>query len=363
MQTKGALALAAAAVLAAAVAVAVTVSGNSHITDPQVGRLVLPEVAPHLADVAKVVLKHADSTITLVKHGNAWTIAEKGDYPANGQKMREMLLALAQLTYVEPKTARPDLYKRLNLDDPSAPKSESIEVGLYDAKGAALGSLITGRRRVDELGGGNDGVYVRAPGNAQTWLARGNLDIDGDIVQWLERRVVDIHDNRIKQAVLVGPDGATLTISRDKPDGKFTLKELPAGRELKSDTTLVEPATVLQAFDLTDVKVAKDLPFPAQGVAKGSYTTFDGLTVAVETAKVGDTDWIRLKASSDGSDKAKIEAESLNQRSSRWVYGIAPYKAAAIRTKLDDVLAAPKPSPDKSGTGAPVGAPQSKPAK
>jgi Domain of unknown function (DUF4340) len=363
MQTKGALALAAAAVLSAAVAIAVTVSGNWHLTDPQVGRLVLPEVAPHLADVAKVVLKHANATITLVKRGNAWTVAEKGDYPANGQKMREMLLALAQLTFVEPKTARSDLYQRLNLDDPSSPRSESIEVELYDANGAALGSLITGRRRVDELGGGNDGIYVRSPGNPQTWLARGNLDIDGDIVQWLDRRVVDIHDNRIKQAVLVGPDGATLTISRDKPEDKFTLKELPAGRELKSDTTLVEPATVLQAVDLTDVRTGKDLPFPAQGVAKGSYTTFDGLTLAVETAKVGDTDWMRLKASSDGSDKAKVEADNLNQRWSPWVYGIAPYKAAAIRTKLDEVLAAPKPSPDKPGASTVGGAPQSKPAK
>jgi Domain of unknown function (DUF4340) len=361
MQTKGALALAAAAVLSAAVAVAMTLSSGTHIADPETGRLVLPAVAPQLADVAKVVLKHAGATITLVKRGNLWTVAEKSDYPADAKKMREMLLALAQLTYVEPKTARPDLYKRLNLEDPAASKSQSIEVELYDGKGGALGGLITGRRRVDELGGGNDGIYVRIPGNPQTWLARGNLDIDSDIVQWLDRRIVDIDDKRVKQAVLARPDGATLTISRDKPEDKFALKELPADRKLKSDTTLVEPAAVLQAFDLTDIKATKDVTFPADAIAKGTFTTFDGLTVAVETAKVGDIDWMRLTASSDDNDKAKAEAETLNQRWSPWVYGIAPYKASAIRTKLADVLEAPKQASEKPAGGSIVGAPPAPP--
>jgi hypothetical protein len=359
MQTKGALTLAAVAVVAAVVAVGTTIAGNSHSADPQVGKLVLPNVAPHLADVGKVVLKHEGGTITLVKRGNnLWTVAEKSDYPANAQKMRDMLLALAQLSYVEPKTSRPDLYARLNLDDPAQPKSQSIEVDLYDASGGALGSLVTGRRRVDELGGGNDGIYVRLPGNPQTWLARGNLDIDSDIVQWLDRRIVDVDDKRVKQAVLVGPDGATLTISRDKPEDKFALKELPADRKLKSDTVLVEPATVLQAFDLSDVKAAKDFTFPTDGVAKATYTTFDGLTIAVETAKVGDVDWMRLSATSDGSEQAKIEADTLNQRWSPWVYGVAPFKAAAVRTKLDDVLEPPKQTSQQPPTGAPTtGAP------
>lgn len=360
MQTKGALALAAAAAISVVIVVAATLSGGNPAADPLAGKSVLPTVQPHLAEIAKVVLKRAAGTITLVRRGQVWTIAEKDDYPANARKMRDMLLALAQLAYVEPKTARPELYARLNLDDPSTPKSQAIEVDLYDASGGALGSVLTGRRRVDELGGGNDGIYVRIPGKPQTWLARGNLDIDSDITQWLDRRVVDIDDKRVKQAVLVGPDGATLTISRDKPDDKFALKELPAGGKLKSDTTLVEPATVLQAFDLTDVKAAKDFKFPTEGVAKGTFTTFDGLTVAVETAKVGDNDWMSLTASSDGSDKAKSEADMLNNKWSPWVYGIAPYKATAIRTKLADVLQAPASSPTPAPETAPgtgVGAP------
>jgi len=351
MQTRGALTLAAAAAISVVVAGITVFSGRSPAADPHVGKPVLPQVAPKLADIAKVVLKHAASTITLVKEGNAWTVAEKSNYPADPQKMRKMLLALAQITYVEPKTAKAELYKRLELDDPGSAKSQSTEVQLYDAAGGAIGAVITGRRRVDELGGGNDGIYVRLPGDPQSWLARGNLDIDIDIVQWLDRRVIDIDDKRIKQAVLTGPDGVTLTINRDKVEDKFALKELPQGRKLKSDTTLVEPATLLQGFDLTDVAAAKDLSFPANGFATGAYTTFDGLTIHADVIKQGDKDWMRLSADSDGSEKAKSEAETLDKRWAGWVYGIPPYKAAAIRTKLADVLAPQTEGADKPGSG------------
>ena len=37
-----------------------------------------------------------------------------------------------------------------------------------------------------QLGGGNDGIYVRKPGDAQSWLARGTLDLSGDTAGWLD---------------------------------------------------------------------------------------------------------------------------------------------------------------------------------
>jgi len=354
MHTRGTFGLVAVAAISAVLAAAVSYSGGAAAVDPRVGKPVLPQVAAKLADVGKVVLKRSAGTTTFVRQGNAWVVAEKGNYPADAAKVRQMLLGLAQIAYVEPKTAEPSLYKRLNLEDPGTEKSQSALVEIYDAQGGALGSVIAGRRRIDELGGGNDGVYIRPPTEARSWLARGTLDLDSDLVQWLDRRIADIGEQRTKTAVLRQPDGATITIGRDKVEDKFALKELPANRKLKSDTGLVEPATVLQGFELTDVKSAKDLAFPKDGINTATYTTFDGLTVAVELAKQGEADWIRLSATAGADDKTKTEAESLNQRWSPWVYGIAAYKAGALRTKLDDLL---EPPPAAAETpAAPTGA-------
>ena len=183
MQTKGALGLLAAAAASVVVAAAVAFTGGPAAVDPRVGKPVLPKVAPELGDVAKVVLKRAGNTITFVLQDKVWKVTEKDDYPADAGKVREMLLGLAQISFVEPKTAQSDLYKRLNLEDPSQPKAQSTAVEVFDAGGATLGSVIVGKRRIDELGGGNDGVYIRLPSEPRTWLARGTLDLDSDVTQ------------------------------------------------------------------------------------------------------------------------------------------------------------------------------------
>ena len=352
MQAKGALALAAAAAVSAVVAAAVAFTGGPAAIDPLVGKPVLPKVAPELADVAKVVLLHAGNTITFVQQDKVWKVAEKDDYPADPAKIRKMLLGLAEISFVEPKTAQSSLYHRLNLGDPSQPKAQSTSVQVFDAKGGVLGSVIVGKRRIDELGGGNDGVYIRLPGEPRTWLARGTLDLDGDVTQWLDRSIADIKEARIKEAVIHEADGTTLTISRDKPEDKFALKELPAGRKLKSDTTLVEPATILQGFELTDVKAAKNLTQPQDGLTKADYTTFDGLTVHATLAKQGTEDWVRLSADAS-DDKAKSEAVKLAARWNPWVYGIPSYKADAIHPKLEDLLE-PLPAKPAAGQSSPA---------
>ncbi len=353
MHTKGVITLMAVAALSVVAAVGVSFSGRGAAVDPLIGKPVLPQVQAKLGDVGKVVVKRVGGTTTFVRQGNTWTVLEKSNYPADAAKVRKMLLGLSEITYVEPKTAEPGLYKRLDVEDPSAEKSQSALVEVYDGQGGELGKVIAGRRRIDELGGGTDGVYVRLPDQARSWLAKGTLDLDSDIAQWLDRRIVDINEKRTKEAVLQQPDGSTLTITRDKPEDKFAVKDLPAGRKLKSDTGAVEPATALQAFDLVDVKAAGDAGLPKDGVHTATYTTFDGLTVKVEFAKQGEAEWARFSATASGDDKVKTEADTLNKRWSPWLYGIAPYKATAMSTKMEDLLEAP-PAPTAGAQSTPA---------
>lgn len=357
MQSKRLFLLMIAAALSAIAAAAVSFTGGGHPTDPLAGRPVLPQVKADPNAVVKVILTGAKGVITLNRGETGWTVGEKSGYPADPLKTRKLLLGLAELTYVEPKTALPALYSRLDLDDPGKDKSQAILVEADDAKGTVLGKLIVGKRRIDELGGGNDGVYFRLQGEAQSWLAKGTLDIDSDVLQWLDRRFVDLPEARIKQATIQQPGGATVVIVREKAADKFALKDPPADRKLKSDTILVEPATVLQSFDLTDVKRADELPFPKDGIVTATYETFDGLKVRIELLKQGEAFWVKLTAEAGDDEKIKTEAEGLNKRWSGWVYGIASSKGTSLAMKLEDLLepkAAPAPTP---APGAPAPAP------
>lgn len=330
-------------VIAVIAAVFVVRGGGAPRTDPLVGQAVLPEVTQRLADVGRVTLVHAGAKITLLRRGEHWVVEEKDDYPANDVKVRQALLGLADLSFVEPKTSKPDLYSRLEVEDTDKKEAKSTLVTVADAKGSLLGELITGKRRVDQLGGGNDGIYVRKPGDTQSWLARGTLDVSGDAPQWLDKKLMDLPQAKIKDATLTAADGAALGFKRDKPEEKFSLATPPpAGKQLKSGDPLDTPAGALAGLDLADVRAAKDFDFPKTGVATARYDSFDGLTVTINIVQKDGKDWARIVASGTG-DAAK-QAADLNAKLGPWIYAIESYKAKAMETKLDDVVETPKGS-------------------
>ncbi len=301
---------------------------------------VLPALAGRLGDVASVEVRRAGLDLTFVHDGNDWLVAQKSDYPADGAKIRRIVLALSDMTLVEPKTSKPDLYPRLQVEDPG--KGKSTLVTIKDKSGADLARLIVGKRSYDRLGEGNDGVYLRKPGDPQSWLARGSLDFTDHMPSWLARRIVDIPDSRIAKVVLTQPDGTTLTLSRAKPDAKFALENPPKDAKFKSDTALGEPAMALETLDLEDVALAEKLPVPDKGVTTASYSTFDGLTINARLFQHDKKSWIVLAAT--GSGKADAETKKLNGQMSRWAYAIPDYKAKMIETKIADLLEPPKGS-------------------
>ena len=343
MQNKGLIGLFLVTVAAVAVAILVARGGGTARTDPLVGTRVLPQVADRLDAVARVALVKGGVKTTLVRQGNDWTVEERGFYRADGDKLHQVLLGLADLTYVEPKTQKPDLYSRLELEDADKPDAKSTLVTVSDEKGSLLGEIIAGKHRVDQLGGGNDGVYVRKPGDAQSWLARGSLDLSGDMAGWLDKKLMDLPVAQVKSVVLTAAGGGALSFGRQKPDDKFALASPPpAGKKLKSDSALDDPAGALGGLELGDVRPAKDFDFPPQGVAEARFESFDGLVVTVSLADKDGAHWARIVAS--GSGEAQARAAALNEKFQPWVFGLPDYKAKALETKLDDVLETPKGS-------------------
>ena len=333
MQNRGFLLLLGATLIAAAAAIFVLASGDRAASPVLAGERALPGLAEKLGELAWVRLSHGAAKIDFAAIGGRWAVVEKGNYPAAPGKLRQMLLGLADLTLVEPKTERPELFARLDLDDPANGKSTDIR--LSDRTGQTIAELIVGRRRTDRLGTGNDAVYVRKPGIDRAWLARGAPDVSGEIVDWLDRRILDIPATRIASIKLTG-DGTTLVLTRTEPADKFAVAGAPADKKLKGPAALAEPAGALAALDLADVKPAADQPVPDSGVAAASFTTFDGLTLDLRLFARDNADWLAIAAS--GKDAADAEAKSINNRVAAWSYAVTPDRAKLLRTRLADLV-------------------------
>jgi Domain of unknown function (DUF4340) len=334
MQKRHLILLASATVILVAVAIVALASGDRGVSRAAPGERAFPALAAKLGDVASVTLWRNGSTLTLIRDGDGWLVAEKGNYPANAGKISQLALAMADLTLVEPKTQNPDLYPRLEVEEPG--KGKSALVSVKDKSGGVVADAIVGKRRYDRLGAGNDGVYLRKSGDARAWLARGSLDPSGEPSSWLERRVIDISQQKIAKVTLTQPDGAKLVIGRSTPEAKFAVEDAPADAKFKSESLISGPAAALETLDLDDVKPRTELPVPDKGVATASFTTFDGLTVDVRLEEHDKVNWIAITAA--GSGTAEAEAKKIDERVSRWTYAIPAYKANLLKTKLADLI-------------------------
>jgi hypothetical protein len=334
MQSRSLILLASATVVLVAIAIIMLASGDRGISRAAPGQPAFPALAAKLGDVASVTVSRNGTTMTLIRDGDSWLVAEKGNYPANAGKISQIVRAMADLTLVEPKTRNLDLYPRIEVEEPG--NGKSTLVGVKDKSGGDLAQAIVGKRRYDRLGAGNDGVYLRKPGEAQAWLARGTLDPTGDPASWLDRQILDISEKKIAKVTLTQADGTKLVISRSAPEAKFGAEDAPPDAKFKSESTTSGPATALETLDLDDVKPSGELPVPDKDVATASFTTFDGLTVDLRLMERDKGNWIAMSATGSGS--AEAEAKKIDDKVSHWTYAIPAYKANLLKTKLGDLV-------------------------
>jgi uncharacterized protein DUF4340 len=334
MQTRSLILLASATVILVALAIVVLASSDRGVSRAAPTERAFPALAAKLGDVASVTVSHDNATMTFIRHGDSWLVSEKGNYPANTAKISQLVLAMADLTLVEAKTQKPDLYPRLELDDPD--KGKSAQISVKDKAGGIIAQGIVGKRRYDRLGAGNDGVYLRKPGETQAWLARGTLDPSGDPASWLDRQIIDISEKKIAKVTLTQPDGTKLVIGRARPDATFAVEDAPAETKFKSESTISGPAGALETLDLDDVKPAGELPVPESDVVKASFTTFDGLIVDLRLMERDKSNWIAISAAGSGS--AEAEAKKIDDKVSHWTYAIPAYKTNLLKTKLADLV-------------------------
>ncbi|HWD57668.1 MAG TPA: DUF4340 domain-containing protein [Stellaceae bacterium] len=334
MRRRGLFALLALALAMTALAAAVAMRGDRAVSFASAERRALPGLADRLAAVDFVRLSRGAMSVNLKRRGERWTAIDKGSYPADQQRVRMLLLQLAELDLVEPKTDRPELLARLNLDDPA--NGKSTLVALQDKSAAPLGQLIIGRARPSELGEGAAGVYVRDAGSDQAWLARGAFDLGGDALSWLDRRIIDIAPARIASVVLGGADGGSVVLARLAPGEPFAIDGLPPDVHAKPGAALAAPAGALDALDLADVMPVADAPAAPPGQTTAAFTTFDGLILALRVSPAGAGDWLTLDAT--GAGQTAPEAAALAARLAPWRFAIPPARAKLLRMTLPDLL-------------------------
>jgi Domain of unknown function (DUF4340) len=332
-------ALAVATVLVLAVAIAAYGTQNRWSHAKVSGAALFPTLPAQSARIARIELKQGDKSLTLAREKDAWSLADRGGYPAKTDAVRALLVKLAQAELVEGKTSNKERYAQLELEEPGGKDAKSRLVRIVDDKGAPLAEAVVGKKRFDAFGASKCGTYVRKPGEAQTWLSNADLDVSLAVRDWVQPGLLDLAAAKIAKVTIEVPGEEPLVIERDGTDAnKHKLASLPDGKKLKEGAGIDSIARAAGSIDLEDVR--KPAAAGAGGEAGTAKIEADGgLAVTLKLRKEGEDYWATLEASG-GEGEAKKSADEIAAKAQGWEFKIPAGKAQSILKRRADLVEA-----------------------
>jgi hypothetical protein len=304
------------------------------------GSLMFPGLAELLPQARRVEIVHEGKTLAIKRREGgdaAWGLADRDRYPIQTSVLRGLLTGLTELRLVEPRTSDSAKFARLGVEDPDAPEGTSNLLRVLDANGKPMAEVILGHRRVRTRGDLPESVYVRRPGQAQSWLAEGRLAVSADPQTLIDRDIISIAPARIMGVVVTrGTD--RLEFARD---GDRLLLIAPANHPPLDPSRLDDVAGALDSLTLLDVRPPQQ-PSP-EPLGHAVFTAIDGLSIDVSVFKADKDLWARFAVS--GPPAIAEDVLTLTAKLHGWDYQLSAWKEKSLLPTLDDLKLEPPAKP------------------
>ena len=314
----------------------------------------IPELQEQVNDIVWIRFTGGggETIATLERREGRWVVLESSAYYADWDKLRRLLSDLAQAESVEAKTAKPEYYDRLGVEDVTSADAVGVMVEFDQAAG--LPAVIIGKSAQ-----GREGQYARLSGQEQSVLLDRRISVPRERSGWLETSIVSIADSDVVEVEVSHGDGDRILADRASVDEEnFTLRTLPEGREVQSDWSINSLANGLASLTLDEVAAGDSVDWSDASVYR--VVTKDGLQIEVELvaipgedeeASTDDEYWIRLEAGTyttavdsgvEEAGDAAAQAGEINRRVEGWAYRIPKYKFDSMTKKTEDLLKSPE---------------------
>lgn len=278
------------------------------------GDYVFPNLLSKVNDVSYLKIEKNDGTLTLTKEDDEWTVKENDHYPAAIDKIRQLVLGIGNMKRVEPKTANPEHYQQLGLQDVSKKGAKSTHVVLIAGKDKKLADLIIGDSKPSQGDPTKKSYYIRTKDDPQSWLVNANLPDQWQPKDWLDIDVFEVKRDRIQQVKVSHPDGEVVYIHRDSPAVRdFTLESLKPGEKVTAPYEVNNIATTFTKMTFDDVVSDNTAKVDKKPFYTAVLKTFDGLEVTFEPHKAGEKYLTTYRAKFD-ENFAKQWREKLEQQ-------------------------------------------------
>ncbi len=344
-----------AVLVVAAAAVLLSDRSGWKTTETRAGQKVIPGLK--ISEVAEIAIRNASGELHLVKGTGGWSVRERADFPADTDRIGELLIKLAELKIVQDEILPENQRARLQLVEPKdqATQDSGTLLELKDAKGASLDRLLLGKKvlrntEVASPARGEDaaaGRYLVAGKDAGRMLAVSEpfTQVEPRADAWLVKDLIRI--DQVKSLTATGRDGKprwTVTRDSESADWKFAgSKEKPdlqKATDLASSVSwmnlvdvVADPANAGTGLDRAVVIRVQTFDGPAYTLRIGNEA---GGNYYVGVAAAGEPQKRRVPAKNEkAEDKAKNDKEFEERRKKlveklerekkleRWTYRVA----------------------------------------
>lgn len=205
--------------------------------------------------VKKIEMKKPDKTTVILKNvDNVWYVADKEDYPADGEVVKTVLEKIKDLKQVNLASRKKEKHELLEVKE-----GKALEVKLCDKEGAALAELFIGKSGPDVLS-----TYVRKAGADEVYLDEGMLrsDFDRGVNAWRDKTMCAFDAKEVKELKIVKKD-ETIVLSKDT-QGNWQIEQPISGlAENKEVEKVLDTLATLRAGDFAQEEEAASYGFEA----------------------------------------------------------------------------------------------------
>jgi len=287
------------------------------------------------AEIASIRIVEPKSTLTVRRNDERWVIAERADFPADLNKVREFVLQALSLKVGQSEPIGDKDRARLNLDE----SATQVEFGAADGK--PLAKLLVGKkyfkREVENPEKARaDGRFVALPGDPKTVYVVSDplAQATTKSAEWIDKSSFQVE--KVKTLEVRYPAGEGWRIERDGDNADWRLVGAKPGEKL--ELTKANAASYsLGLLELADV-APKGTQIEAPVALEA--TTLDGLAYSIKVGKLQGDNYPVSFTSSGTPRKDDKDAERLKKLEERLPREkvLSDYVLLVPKSKLEDTL-------------------------
>lgn len=343
----------------------------------QAGGKVLPDFPVN--DISKMVISGTTNKATVERKDGKWSVAERRGYPADFERLSEVLRNIWELKSVQKVMAGPSQMGRLELEPPGVGEGKGTLLEFWKEGAKEPIKLIIGKRPAN-----GSGRFVKRADKEDVWLvSEAFYRVASAPLEWIKRDLPEV--GAAKTLTVKGPDGKVIwALERQKDTDDLKLVKPAAGEEFDDATHGYTAKNPMSYATFSDVVPADTKPAET-GLGKPQIVeivTFDGFTYVL---KIGAKDsenryFAQISVSAKipekrepgkdekDEDKKRLDDEFKKKQEDlkkklesakameRWIYKLDESRVSFfMKTRAEILKKKEEPKKDEAKTDAPAG--------